>query len=119
VGLEVGELDREMTAAEALQKYAGFRIKQPGLYTKLRDLNNATLNTQERADIHWKRAILIDIRNAQKSKFVVQKVKRAGGFEHDEHVKTADKPLYEPRGFYFPGDPRVKWYWIDFEEEWP
>ena len=60
-----------------------------------------------------------DILKGQKFEYVTKEVKRGGGLQSIEHIKSTKPPTNEARAFYFSGDDTVKWYWIDFEEEWP
>ena len=61
--------------------------------------------------------MLEDILEAHKYEYRTQD-RAKDGVEWVEHIKTT-KYTYEARAFFFPGDDTVKWYWIDFDEEWP
>jgi hypothetical protein len=119
MGGELATVDRTKPLNDLVRQATGFEFKSPMFERAIADLDNAQLNSQEMADIRYKRMLLQDVLAAKKRQYTAREVDAGGGLRVTEHVATGAQPTYATRGFYFPGDDTIKWYWIDFEEEWP
>jgi hypothetical protein len=119
MGGELDLTDRSTTLDDLLRKATGLTLTSPMFKRVIADIRNASTNAQELADIRWKRLVLKDILAAQSRVYTTQRKGDGSGEVWTEHVASDSAAKYMPRGFYFPGDDTIKWYWIDLENEWP
>jgi hypothetical protein len=80
--------------------------------------DDPSLTWMELAETLKRKMLLEDVLRDERFRYELREDEKRTGQEFNRWVRVGE-PAPERRSFHFPGNPDMRWYWIDFEQEWP
>jgi hypothetical protein len=126
IAAQVGQLSNaefgKLSLEDVLRQATGLTFRSPFYLLRKRFANlsddDPSLTWMELAETLKRKMLLEDVLRDERFRYELREDEKRTGQEFNRWVRVGE-PAPERRSFHFPGNPDMRWFWIDFEQEWP